>query len=167
MRLKVNVTLIMTLLIMPVVVAYGTDLHKFWDDRCYPCHEHSGKFSRDFLKVSNSELQGQHHSRDLRLFLSNHYLAGHNVEPIYNMLLAQASITPRFKNECSSCHENAAKFVRESFIFHDDLLYSRKLKVSVRDFLAGHRNLQPADVDFFMEQLNRIAHEVELIKGNK
>jgi len=161
LNLKVNIMLIISLLLIPVVTAFATDLHKFWDDRCFSCHGHAGEFSRKFLRVSGSELQGRHHVQDLRLFLKNHFLAGHDVEPIYNMLLAQASILPRFKNECSSCHEKAAKFVRESFILHDGSLYSRKLKIPVRDFLSSHRNLQPEDIDFFMEQLNRIANEVE------
>lgn len=161
MRLKVNIMLIMTLLLMPVVAALATDLHQLWDDRCATCHGHSGKFSREFLSVSNAELQGKHHVHDLRLFLNNHYLAGHDVEPIYNMLLAQASTTPRFKNECRSCHDRAAKFVRASLVLRDDVLYSRKLKIPVRDFLTGHKYLQKKDVDFFMALLNRIVREIE------
>lgn len=161
MRLKVNIMLFMTLLLIPVVAALATDLHRLWDDRCFSCHGHSGKFSREFLSVSNGELQGKHHVHDLRLFLNNHYLAGHNVEPIYNMLLAQANTTPRFKNECSRCHDRAAKFVRDSLILRDDVLYSRKLKIPVRYFLAGHKYLKKKDVDFFMALLNRIAYEIE------
>ena len=161
LNLKVNITLILSLLLIPVVAAFATDLHKLWDDRCSSCHGHAGEFSRKFLRVSDSELHGRHHVHDLRLFLNNHFLAGHDVEPIYNMLLAQASIIPRFKNECSSCHETAAKFVRESFMLHDGSIYSRKLKIPVRDFLNDHRNLQSEDIDFFMKQLNRIAHEIE------
>lgn len=160
-NLKVNIMLILSLLLFPAVAAFATDLHKLWDDRCSSCHGHSGEFSRKFLKVTGSELQGRHHVHDLRLFLNKHYLSGHDVGPIYNMLLAQGSIVPRFKNECSRCHENAATFVRESFMLNDGSLYSLKLKIPVRDFLNGHQNLQPEDIDFFIEQFNRIMNEVE------
>jgi hypothetical protein len=42
-------------------------------------------------------LQGPHHVNDLRRFLHNHYLAGNEVEAIYNMLLAQAINQARFR----------------------------------------------------------------------
>lgn len=161
LNLKVNMMLILTFLLFPAVAVFATDIHKMWDDRCVSCHGHAGEFSRKFLKVTGSELQGRHHTHDLRLFLNNHYLSGHDVEPVYNMLLAQVSILPRFKNECSRCHENAATFVRESFTLEGGSLNSIKLKIPVRDFLSGHRNLQPVDIDFFMEQFNRIMNEIE------
>jgi len=159
-NLKVNLILTISLLLTPSLAASSQDLHRLWDDRCATCHNHAGDFSRQFLSVSNGELQGKHHTHDLRLFLKNHYLAGHSVDAVYNMLLAQTKTDPRFKSECSSCHANAANFLRNSIILRDSVLYSRKLNIPVRDFLNGHRNLQPDDVDFFMQQLTRIAHEI-------
>lgn len=158
---KVSAVLIIVLLLSPVLVVSAQDLHKLWDDRCVTCHGHAGEFSRKFLSVHNGKLQGRHHVDNLKLYLNNHYLSGHAVEPVYNMLLAQASNKPRFKNECSMCHKDAASFVRETLVFSDGVLVSRKLKTSVRDFLGGHRKLQPEDVDFYMKQLTRIAHETK------
>jgi hypothetical protein len=82
---------------MPAPRASDIDLHWLWDDRCAACHGHAGDFTRKFLNVSGGELQGPHHVNDLRRFLHNHYLAGNEVEAIYNMLLAQAINQARFK----------------------------------------------------------------------
>ena len=150
------------LLSSSLVSASGLDLHAFWDDHCLSCHGHSGQFSRKFLTVSNDQLQGKHHVDDLRLFLSNHYLTDHTVDPIINMLLAQASSEPRFNEECSSCHQSAAEFVRESLMFRDGELYGRSSDMPIRDFLNSHRKLQPRDVDYFIQQLIRIAQEVKI-----
>ncbi|KAG1707752.1 hypothetical protein GQR58_003399 [Nymphon striatum] len=138
----------------------GPDLHWLWHDRCASCHGHSGDFSRSFLKVSKGELQGRHHITDLRLFLDNHYLAGKEVDTVYNMLLAQASIEARFKNECSRCHETAVEFVRESLILREGVLYSRELNIPTSDTLEHHRRLESKDVEFFTKQLTRVANEV-------
>jgi len=161
-NLKVTLVLFMTFLFAPEVCASGPDLHALWDDRCVSCHGHAGEFARKFLTVSSNELQGRHHVHDLRQFLQNHYLAGHAVEPVYRMLLAQAGNEPRFLNECSKCHDRAADFVRNSFILRNGVLYSRQLDMPVREFLNSHRSLQQQDVDYFIEQLRRIAHEVDL-----
>lgn len=158
---------IRTVLVVPVMVIFmadaepsGLDLHWLWDNRCADCHGHSGDFSRKFLSVSNGELQGAHHVHDLRRFLGNHYLAGNEVDEVYNMLLAQANTRPRFKDECSSCHDTASKFVRNELEFCDDVLVSRASDTPVHDFLASHRGLEPKDVDFFLGVLNRVANEV-------
>ncbi|MDH5185106.1 MAG: hypothetical protein OEX12_14580 [Gammaproteobacteria bacterium] len=165
-NIKVTLVLLVTFLIAPLVLASGPDIHALWDDRCVSCHGHAGEFARKFLTVSNAELQGRHHVHDLRLFLQNHYLAGHSVEPVYNMLRAQAGNDPRFTNECSRCHNRAADFVRDSFILRDGVLYSRQLDMPIREFLNGHRKLQQQDVDYFMQQLMRIANEVDLNNTN-
>jgi hypothetical protein len=154
------IALAATVFFVPVTGANGPDLHRLWDSRCASCHGHSGDFSRKFLTVSNGELQGRHHTYDLRRFLHNHYLAGNNVDRVYDLLLAQVVSPPRFQQECSRCHETAAQFVREYLVLKDGMLCSRDSERPVSGFLAHHRNLSSQDVDFFMEVLQRVAHEV-------
>jgi hypothetical protein len=148
------------MLVIPVVSASGLDLHWLWEDRCAGCHGHAGDFARKFLGVSNGELLGRHHVHDLRRFLHNHYLAGNEVNAVYAMLFGQANSQARFRNECSSCHENAARFVRDTLMLRDGVLYSRASGQPVRDVLDRHRNLKPGDVDFFAKTLMRVAREI-------
>lgn len=157
--LKASIALI-AILMPPVVETAGLDLHWLWDDRCAECHGHAGKFSRKFLSISNSELQGRHHVHDLRRFLQNHYLVKTEVDAVYNMLLAQASTPPRFKNECSSCHQSASNFVRESLVIRDGQLYSRESAQLVHRFLEHHRALDADDIEFFTQLLMRVALEI-------
>ena len=139
-----------------------TDLHWLWDDRCAECHGHSGDFAREFLSVSGDELQGGHHTDDLKLFLHNHYLSGRLVDEIYNMLLAQANSSSRFRDECSGCHQNAADFVRDKLIDDDSILKVRKTGRRVSEFLHQHRRLSDEDAIFYTELLRRVANEVDL-----
>ena len=159
-HLIANSVLVTVLLVIPAVRASGIDLHWLWHDRCAACHGHSGDFSRKFLSVSSGELQGPHHVHDLRRFLHSHYLAGHEVDAVYNMLLTQAITQPRFKDECSNCHGTAAELVRDSLELRDGVLYSRNTGRPVRRFLEHHRELNPDDVDFFINALTRVVHEV-------
>ena len=152
--------LISILLATPVVFAAEVDLHRLWDDRCAECHGHAGEFSRSFLKVSDGQLQGRHHVNDLRQFLHNHYLPEREVDAVYNMLLAQASIPPRFSKECSQCHQTAANFVRNSFELVDGQLYSRRHGGKVRNFLDTHMGMSSSDAEFFEKLLTRVAKEV-------
>jgi len=124
------------------------------------CHGHAGDFARKFLSVSDGELQGRHHVHDLRQFMHNHYLAGREVDAVHDMLLAQVTIPARFKDECGSCHETAAKFVRDTLVLHDGVLYGRASGRPVRGFLEHHRNLGPNDVNFFIGLLTRVAQEI-------
>jgi hypothetical protein len=140
--------------------ASGLDLHWLWENRCVDCHGHAGDFSRKFLNVSDGELQGPHHVHDLRRFLSNHYLAGNEVDAVYNMLLAMATTQARFKDECSSCHDSAANLVRAELALREGVLVSRSSGQPVGEFLASHQDLEPDDADFFLGVLNRVAHEV-------
>jgi hypothetical protein len=144
----------------PAVGASGLDLHWLWEDRCAGCHGHAGDFARNSLGVSNGELLGRHYVHDLRRFLHNHYLAGNEVDAVYAMLYAQASSQTRFRDECSSCHENAATFVRNALLLRDGALYSRASGQPVREVLVRHRNLKPGDVDFFAKTLVRVAREI-------
>lgn len=155
-----GIAVLAALLMLPAAGASGLDLHWLWEDRCADCHGHAGDFARNFLGVSNGELQGRHHVHDLRRFLHNHYLAGHEVDAVYAMLFAQANNQARFRDECSSCHENAASFVRNSLLLRGGVLYGRASGQPVRDFLEHHRKLAPDDVDFFTNVLMRVANEV-------
>ena len=142
------------------VRASDIDLHWLWDDRCAGCHGHAGDFARNLLRVSNNELQGRHYAQDLRVFLHNHYLAGHEVDAVYKMLFAQATTQARFKGECSGCHGNAAQFVRNTLILCGGVIYSRLSGNDLRGYLTHHQDLAPADVEFFVNLLTRIAHEI-------
>jgi hypothetical protein len=140
--------------------ASGLDLHWLWHNHCADCHGHAGEFSRKFLKVSDGELQGVHHVHDLRQFLSNHYLAGNEVDAVYNMLLAQTNTQARFKDECGSCHDSAAEFIRAELVLRDGVLVSRISGRPVGTFLTGHQGLESDDADYFLSVLNRVAHEI-------
>jgi len=159
-KLIASSVLVMALLVIPAVRASGIDLHWLWHDRCAACHGHSADFARKFLRVSSGELQGWHHVLDLRRFLHTHYLAGHEVDAVYTMLLAQTSTPPRFKDECSDCHDTAAELVRDSLELRDGVLYSRNTGDPVRLFLDHHRELSPDDVEFFITALTRVAQEI-------
>jgi hypothetical protein len=159
-NLRAGIVLLAAVLVTTAVGASGIDLHWLWEDRCAACHGHAGDFARKFLSVSSGELQGRHHVHDLRRFLRNHYLAGREVDAVYSMLFAQANNKTRFKDECASCHETAAKFVRDTLWLHDGVLYSRASGRTVRSFLDYHSNLEPNDIDFFVKLLTRVAHEV-------
>lgn len=155
-----SLVLVYMLLLAPVVSASGVDLHWLWDNRCAECHGHSGEFSRSNLGVSGGQLQGRHHADDLRQFLGNHYLAGNEVDAIYNMLLAQANNQARFRNECARCHGNAAGFVRGSLELREGILYGRNSGRPVDAFLENHMGLDTDDVEFYKNLLTRIANEV-------
>jgi len=148
------------LLFMSKGRASGIDLHWFWDNQCAECHGHSAEFAHKFLKVSNGQLQGNHHVQGLRLFMRNHYTQNTEVDAVYEMLLAQALTKPRFKQECSNCHDSAASFVRQSVVLQDKVLLSRESGQPIRKFLQQHRQLDANDINFFMSLLNRVAHEV-------
>jgi len=140
--------------------ASGIDLHWLWDNQCAECHGHSSEFAHKFLKVTNGQLQGNHHVQNLRLFMRNHYTQNIEVDAVYEMLLAQALTKTRFKQECSNCHGSAASFVRQSLILQNKVLLSRESGQPIRKFLQQHRQLDTNDVNFFMRLLNRVAHEV-------
>ena len=160
LNLIVNVILAAVVLVTPVAEASGLDLHWLWHNRCEECHGHSADFARNFLDVSNGKLLGRHYVNDLRLFLNNHYLAGSDVDAVYDMLLAQVSTPPRFKAECSSCHDIAAQFARDNLEFFDGVLVSNVSKLPVRDFLNSHRYVETDSVDFYMALLTRIVQEI-------
>ncbi len=140
--------------------AAGTDLHHLWDDRCAECHGHSGNFTRKFLRVDEGRLLGRHHGEGLQEFMRHHYLRADAVDAVYQMLLAQALTAPRFKQECSRCHDSAASLLRDTAVLHEDGSLGLLSGQSMRQFLQGHRGLQPEDVEFYVKLLTRVAIEL-------
>jgi len=156
----IGVALITSLLFAGKVWGSGIDLHWLWDNQCADCHGHSGEFARKFLTVNNGQLQGNHDTRNLSTFMRNHYASNIEVDAIYELLLAQALTRPRFKQECSKCHDSAAAFVRHALVLQDEVLLSRQSGQPIREFLLQHRQLGTSDVDFYIDLLNRVAREV-------
>lgn len=138
----------------------ATDIHWLWDDRCAECHGHSAEFARKFLRITENQLQGKHHLRDLRLFLDNHYTPQRDVDAVYDMLQAQVKTAPRYRDECSACHGGAADFIRAAMALQEGALLIRKTKQPVDGFLQSHRGLEANDIEFFVKLLNRVASEV-------
>ena len=95
----IGVALLASLLLAGKGWASGIDLHWLWDNQCADCHGHSAEFVHSFLEVNNGQLQGSHDARNLATFMSNHYATNIEVDAIYEMLLAQALTSPRFKKE--------------------------------------------------------------------
>ena len=155
-----NATLFLALIFLSNSEAYGVDLHWLWDNQCKECHGHSAEFARKFLQVTNGQLQGRHYTEDLHLFMRNHYAFDIETDAIYDMLLAQTQIEPRFKQECGACHGSAASFVRQSVTLQAEDLLSRESGQHIRDFLQQHRQLDTNDINFFIRLLTRVAREV-------
>jgi hypothetical protein len=152
--------LAMALLAMTSVAAVAPDLHWLWHDRCAGCHGHAAEFARKSLNVSGEQLTGRHHENNLWLFLHNHYLSGHEVDAVYDMLFAQVKTQARFKDECSICHGIAAEFVRNSLELRDGVLHGRESGSPARVFLTSHRDMTAEDVDYFNSLLERLAREI-------
>ena len=144
----------------PASAVTGTDLHRLWDDACAECHGHSADFSRRFLEVRDGRLRGRHHGDDLLRFMRHHYLRADAVDAVYRMLLAQVQTPPRFREECSACHRGAADLLRASDVHWQGDSLRLGSGRSMREFLGGHRGLQPEDIDFYQSLFERIAAEI-------
>lgn len=140
--------------------ATAVDLHHFWDQTCAECHGHSAEFSRRFLTVRDGKLTGRRHKDELLGFLSNHHLPLELVIPVHDMLLAQASTGPQFKDRCGSCHDTAAALARDSLLIRDDKLYGKGTGRPVAEFLIGHGRLKADEIPFFVDLLTRVEREV-------
>ncbi len=140
--------------------AGATDLHRLWDDACADCHGHSAEFSRRFLEVRDGRLLGRHHREDLLQFMHHHYLRADAIDAVYDMLLAQTRNPPRFRDECSACHGSAAALLRASDVRWQGDSLRLGSGLGMREFLQGHRGLQPDDVDFYQSLFERIAVEI-------
>lgn len=148
--------------LLPASPGGATDLHRFWEQTCGDCHAHAGPFAQRYLTVKDGRLQGGHHKDDLLVFLGNHHLPPDLVQPMYGMLLAQASTAPRFKERCGRCHDSAADLARESLVSRDGVLRGRESGRPVADFLPRHAKLglTPDEVVFFTDLLARVEREV-------
>jgi hypothetical protein len=136
------------------------DLHDQWDQRCKVCHGHAGDFARRWLTVEQGHLVGHHHSANLGAFLRNHYLADDLVEPMMQMLTAQATQEPVFKSRCARCHGVAAEFARRSLDLRNGTLHGRSSGKQVSDYLTSHGGLGAAEIAPMVDVLTRVRNEV-------
>lgn len=136
------------------------DLHAYWDGRCKDCHGDAGAFARRTLRVEQGRLIGAHHGAQLERFLRNHYLADDLVAPVMQMLQAQATATPVFKENCSGCHGSASEFARQSLLLRDGVLTGRASGRPVQDYLRRHGGLAPEQVAPMVRTLERVLGEV-------
>ncbi|MBK1838683.1 hypothetical protein JHL17_14785 [Azospirillum sp. YIM B02556] len=159
-------TVLALALIAPALLLAGpggsTDLHRFWEQTCGDCHRHAGDFARRYLTVRDGRLEGGHHKDDLLVFMGHHYLPQDLVQPMYEMLLAQATTSPRFKERCGRCHESAADLARETLVIRDGMLLGRESGRAVAEFLPRHAKLglTAEETAFFVDLLTRVEREV-------
>lgn len=146
--------------VVAAVRAAPLDLHDQWDQRCQACHGHAGDFARRWLTVEQGQLAGHHHRDNLTEFLRNHYLADDLVEPMKEMLTAQAAQAPVFKTRCAQCHGTAAEFARRSLELRNGALYGRSSGKLVSDYLTTHGGLPAAEVAPMVDNLKRVRSEV-------
>lgn len=145
---------------MAPAAAAGRDLHDYWDGRCKDCHGDAGAFARRTLRVEAGRLVGTHHGANLEQFLHNHYLADELVAPVMQMLLAQATASPVFKEKCSECHGSASDFARKALAMQDGTLIGRASQRPVQDYLRRHGGLAPEQVTPMVKTLERVLGEV-------
>jgi hypothetical protein len=158
-----RLTILLLILLLPIA-GRSDDLHALWDDRCIDCHGHAGDFARNFLSELNGELIGpHHHGEELRAFLRNHYAPDELVEPLYAMLLSQATTPPVYRMHCAGCHGSAAALVREHLELRDGVPYGRAGQRPLDDFLRGHGGLDDDERLVVVDRLRRLAGEVVLI----
>ncbi len=136
------------------------DLHAYWDTRCRECHGDSAAFARSTLRVEDGRLLGRHHTEGLATFLRQHYLNDDLVAPVIQMLQAQATTPPVFKEKCAGCHGSASSFARESLQMRDGVLTGRDSGQPVRDYLRRHGKLTPAQIGPMVATLERVLDEV-------
>lgn len=140
--------------------ATGRDLHAYWDGRCKDCHGDAGAFARRTLRVEDGRLVGTHHGATLEQFLHNHYLADELVAPVMQMLQAQATASPVFKEKCSECHGSASEFARQALAMQEGTLIGRSSRRPVQDYLRRHGGLAPEQVAPMVKTLERVLGEV-------
>jgi cytochrome c5 len=127
-----------------------------WDNRCEECHGDPDKFAAKYLWIIEGQLQGRHHVDDLRLFLGNHYVPEHLLDPMHAMMSKQASTLTRFDSECGECHGTPESFVRKSIVTQDREMIGVMTSTAVEEYLASHRELSEADAEFFTRLLKRV-----------
>lgn len=156
---KILLSLAIAALLAPAARA-APDLHDHWDARCRECHGDAGAFARSTLRVEGGRLLGRHHDEGLATFLRQHYLTDDLVAPVMQMLQAQATTAPLFKEKCAGCHGSAAAFARESLAMRDGQLVGRASGRPVREYLQRHGGLRPEQVAPMLATLERVLGEV-------
>lgn len=153
--------LAMAVLATPAPALAGErDLHEYWDARCKACHGDAGAFARATLRVDGGRLLGRHHGAELPTFLRQHYLADELVAPVMQMLQAQTTTAPLFKEKCAGCHGNASEFARKALVVKAGVLVGRASGRPVRDVLQNHGGLAPDQVGPMLATLERVLAEV-------
>lgn len=130
-----------------------------WDSRCEECHGDADKFAGKYLWAIGGQLQGRHHVRDLRLFMSNHYIPGHMLDIMQNMLMKYANTPQRFADECGRCHGKVEDFVEKSVAFKWGKVRGLKSGTAVSEFLPDHEGLKAEDAEFFASLLERFVDQ--------
>ena len=159
-RVLAGLALAVLLPLAPPAMSAGRDLHDYWDGRCKDCHGDAGAFARRTLRVEQGRLVGAHHGTDLETFLRSHYLTDELVAPVMQMLQAQASTSPVFRERCAGCHGNAAEFARQSLAMKDGQLIGRASQRPVQDYLRRHGGLASEQVPAMVKTLERVLGEV-------
>lgn len=136
------------------------DADKIWGKSCFTCHGDSGDIARNFLKVVDGELQGPMHKETMRTFLSNHYLSKVKADAVYSMLLAKAKAKSRFEKDCGECHQSMSKLIYEKLALDNGVIYSKKSKIPIYNFLEKHRNLNKEDITYFAKKLTFRGYEI-------
>ena len=91
--------------------------------------------------------------------MTNHYLTDELVAPVMQMLTAQVTTRPLFKQHCAGCHGAATEFARESLVLRDGKAVGRKGGRAVVEYLRTHGGLAPADIPVMAATLERVLRE--------
>ena len=128
-----------------------------WGDLCEECHGDHERFAVKYLWNLDGQLQGQHHIDNMDQFLGNHYVPGHELATIRQMLLAGANTPARFGTECGECHGELESFVNTSLWVGKASISGMESGADAADYLQTHRDLTPQDVNFYLKLFFRVA----------
>ena len=156
MHISLVSIVILSMALVPIG-AVSRDPQTIWDSRCEECHGDPTKFASKYLWDIEGQLQGQHHIENLDLFMRNHYIPDHEIEPIRKMLLSQANSPIRFEAECGGCHGEAKKFVEKSIWVRGSGITGLESGMDISEFLPTHQEMRPEDVAFYQKLFARIA----------
>jgi hypothetical protein len=73
-----------------------------------------------------------------------------------------AGSSQRFMDECGECHGEAAEFVADWLEFRSGTLTGMGSELPVSEFLKKHRDLEQADIEYYVDLLTRVAGEIGL-----
>jgi len=73
-----------------------------------------------------------------------------------------AETSQRFKDECSECHGDATEFALDWLGFSNGKLMATGVEKPVAEFLGKHRDLTPADIEYYVDFLTRVAKDAGL-----